>query len=207
MLTYFIVICCVLYFSYLAERNHNVCVEGNCILPSQRTKDTKIFLFIIIVLLTVIAGCRYHVGTDYGNYIYIYETKYVKFKWSEILNFDEPILPIIGKLSYLFFDSYYPMFFTASVITVGFMLYSTFKETTDFVFVTLLYVFAGGWTGSFNGIRQYIAVAIVFLGRKYIMQRKFWKFLLVCGIAFLAHKIGIVLYFGIFYLFGRIYHS
>lgn len=188
MITYFIVICCVLYFSYLAERNHNVCVEENCILPSQRTKDTKIFLFIIIAVLTVTAGCRYHVGTDYGNYIDIYETQYIKWKWENFFEFDEPILPLIGKLSYLWFDSYYPMFFTASVTTVGFMLYSTYKETTDFIFVTMLYVFAGGWTGSFNGIRQYIAIAIAFLGRKYILQRKFWKFLLVCLVAFLAHK-------------------
>lgn len=188
MLTYFIVICCVLYFSYIAERNHSVSVEANYILPSQRTKDTKIFLFIIIAVLTVTAGCRYRVGTDYVNYIEVYNSIYSNWKLSDFFKFEEPILPMIGKLSYMFFDSYFPMFFTASVMTVGFMLYSTLKETTDFVFVTMLYVFAGGWTGSFNGIRQYLAIAIVFLGRKYIMQRKFWKFLLVCGIAFLAHR-------------------
>lgn len=188
MVTYFIVITCVLYFSYLAEKNHNICVETNCIFPSQRTKDTKIFIFIIIAVLTVTAGCRYYVGTDYGSYVYIYESQYSKWQFGDFFKFEEPILPIIGKLSYLCFDSYFAMFFTASVITVGFMLYSTLKETTDFIFVTMLYIFAGGWIGSFNGIRQYLAVAIVFLGRKYILQREFWKFLLVCGIAFLAHR-------------------
>ena len=188
MLTYFIVLCILFCFSYLAMRNHNACVAAGDILSFQRTKDTKIYLFIIIATLGFTAGCRYYVGVDYSNYVYLYETQYSKLPWAEFLSAEEPVFPIIGKLSHSFFDSYYPMFFVASIITVGLMLYSTYKETTDFVFVTLLYIGAGGWTGSFNGIRQYIAVAIVFLGRKYIMERKFWKFLIICGIAFLAHR-------------------
>ena len=188
MLTYFIVICIALCFSYLAIQNHNACLDEGYILPFQRTRDTKIYLLIIISALTVTAGCRYHVGTDYGNYIYLYNTQYSQMTLIEVFSCEEPILPIIGKLSHICFDSYYPMFFVASVITVGLMLYSTYKETTDFIFVTLLYIFAGGWIGTFNGVRQYIAVAIVFLGRRYIMERKFLKFLLVCGVAFLAHR-------------------
>ena len=188
MLTYFIVICIALCFSYLAMRNHNACLDEGYILPFQRTRDTKIYLFIIIAVLIVTAGFRYHVGTDYGNYVHLYKTQYSQLSLGEILILEEPILPIIGKISYLFFDSYYPMFLIASVITVGLMLYSTYKETTDFIFVSLLYIFAGGWTGSFNGVRQYIAIAIVFIGRKYIMERNFLKFLLVCGVAFFAHR-------------------
>ena len=188
MLTYFIVICIALCFSYLAMRNHNACLDEGYILPFQRTRDTKIYLFIIIAVLIVTAGCRYHMGTDYVNYVHLYKTQYSQLSLGEILILEEPILPLIGKISYLFFDSYFPMFLIASVITVGLMLYSTYKETTDFIFVSLLYIFAGGWTGSFNGVRQYIAIAIVFIGRKYIMERNFLKFLLVCGVAFFAHR-------------------
>ena len=188
MITYFVVIAIVLFFSYMAQGNYNASLAEGMEAGIQKNRDIKIFLFIIIATLTIVAGCRYYVGTDYSNYIRIYNDDYSKRTFLELFNFDEPMFPLIGKISYLFFDSYFPMFFIASVITICLMLYSTFKETTDFVFVSLLFIFTGGWTGSFNGVRQYIAIAIVFLGRKYIMERKFWKFLLVCGIAFLAHK-------------------
>ena len=188
MVTYFVVIAIVLFFSYMAQGNYNASLTAGGDVSLSKNRDIKIFLFVIIATLTVTAGCRYFVGADYGAYKLMYENDYSQRALGELFNLDEPILPIIGKFSYLLFDSYFPMFFIASVITVGLMVYSTLNETRDFIFVTLLYIFAGGWIGSFNGIRQYIAVAIVFLGRKYIIERKFWKFLLICGIAFLAHR-------------------
>lgn len=188
MVTYFIVIAIVLFFSYMAQGNYNFSLATGEEVSIRKNKDIKIFLFIIVATLTITAGCRYYVGTDYANYIGLYNNDYSKMEWVDFLNFDEPIFPLMGKLSYVLFDSYFPMFFAASVITIGLMTYSTLRETRDFIFVSLLYIFTGGWVGSFNGVRQYIAVAIVFLGRKYIMERKFWRFLLVCGLAFLVHK-------------------
>ena len=188
MITYAIVLCLVFFFSYSAEKSckRNININGS--VAVNKTADTKIFLFVVIAVLVVTAGCRYYVGTDYGNYVISYEQEYSKLRWSDILKLDEPIFPMIGALSHKLFNSYFPMFFIASVISVGLMLYSTYKETTDYLFVSLLYLFAGGWVGTFNGVRQYLAVTIVFLGRRYISERKFWKFLLVCLVAFLAHK-------------------
>lgn len=186
MITYFVVITLVIIFSYLAEKSCVTINNGDTLL--RKTSDTKVFLFIIVAILIAVSGLRYHVGTDYKAYISLYENQYSRMEFGELLNFDEPILPIIGNISYHLFDSSYAMFFITSLFTIGLILYSTYKETEDFLFVTLLYIFTGGWLGTFNGIRQYIAVAITYAGRKYILERKFFKFLLVCFIAFLAHK-------------------
>ena len=188
MITYFVVIAIVLFFSYMAQGNYRASLAEGGEAGIQKNRDIKIFLSVVIATLTITAGCRYFVGTDYGNYKTMYEADYSKRTFLDLLNFDEPIFPIIGKISYLLFDGYFPMFFVASIITVGLYLHSTYKETTDFIFVTLLYIFAGIWDGGFNGIRQYIAITIVFMGRRFIAERRFWKFLLVCGLAFLAHK-------------------
>ena len=186
MVTYAIVIGLVLFFSYMADNSKRL-VSDNGTTSFVKTRDTKIFLFIVAATLIITAGCRYRVGTDYVNYVELYQ-EYSRMKWEDFSLFDEPMFPLLGNLSYKFFDSYHPMFFTASLITVGLMLYSTYKETTDFTFVSLLYIFAGGWSGSFNAVRQYLAVAIVFIGRHYIVQRKFFKFFLICCVAFLAHR-------------------
>ncbi len=202
MITYFVVIAIVLFFSYMAQGGYSSLVAMGKEKALQKNRDIKLFLFIIIATLTITAGCRFYVGTDYYNYIKLYNEDYSQRRWLDLLNIDEPLFPLIGKLSHDLFDSYFPMFLTASIITVGFTLYSSFKETTDFIFVTLLYIFAGGWTGSFNGVRQYIAIAIVFMGRKYILERKFWHFLLICFIAFLAHKSALFCVF-IYFLYSE----
>lgn len=188
MTTYYIVLFAVLAFSFLAERTCKTAIASDNTVLRTPTKDTKVFLFVVVMVLTVTAGCRYFVGTDYGNYIRMYR-RFIRASFSELMVItDEPILPVIGKACSILFDSYYPMFFIASVITIALVLKSTYRDTTDYVFVTLLYVFAGGWVGSFNAIRQYIAITIVYMGRKYIYQRKFIKFLAVCFVGFLAHK-------------------
>ncbi len=187
MLTYFIVLLFTVFFCLLANQSRTgITNNGNVF--HRKTFSTKVFLILTVVILSLTAGLRYHVGTDYSNYIMLYETQYSSMSWNDFLNFDEPIVPFLGKISYMYFDSYYPMFLITSIITVSLALYGTYKETDDFLFVTLIYVFAGCWHGSFNGIRQYLAVSIVYLGRKYILERKFLKFILVCAIAFLAHK-------------------
>lgn len=188
MTTYFIVLSIVVAFCFLAEKSCKTAIAADKTVLRTATKDTKVFLFVVVVALTVTAGCRYHVGTDYGNYIILYR-KYASATFGELIGITkEPILPVIGKLSARYFDSYYPMFFAASVITVALALKSTYQDTTDYVFVTLLYALSGSWVGSFNGVRQFMAITIVYMGRKYIYQRKFLKFLAVCFVGFLAHK-------------------
>lgn len=188
MTTYFIVLSIVVAFCFLAEKSCKTAIAADNTVLRTPTKDTKVFLFVVVVALTVTAGCRYHVGTDYGNYIDLYR-KYARATFGELTGITkEPILPVIGKLSSIFFDSYYPMFFAASVITVALALKTTYQDTTDYVFVTLLYALSGSWVSSFNGVRQFMAITIVYMGRKYIYQRRFIKFLAVCFIGFLAHK-------------------
>lgn len=187
MISYFIVFLIVGIFTWLAEKNHKNIVGPAGDVLHKKTPDTITFLFIAGAALTLMAGLRYHVGTDYGAYYNLYFS-YKNMSIADFQILDEPLTPIIGKLSSLIYDSPYTMFFIVSLITVGLALYSTYRETTDFLFVTLIYVFVGCWHGTFNGVRQYLAVTIIFLGRNFIIERKFWKYILVCFIAFLAHR-------------------
>ena len=40
----------------------------------------------------------------------------------------------------------------------------------------MLYIFIGAWHGSFNGMRQYLAAAILFSGHRFIKERKFKEY-------------------------------
>lgn len=194
MTTYFIVIFMVLICCYLAEKTLvKTPIAENGSASLQKSSNTKFFLFIAIFTLTFVSGFRYYVGADYGGYKIIYDdSKRVGFAFSDLLNItEENGFKLLCLFCEKIFDSYTTMFVLIAIITIVPFLYSTYKETNDFLFITLIYIFSGCWHGSFNGMRQYIAVTIVYLGRHYITQHKFAKYLLVCFIAFLFHRSAI----------------
>ena len=55
-----------------------------------------------------------------------------------------------------------------------------------------LFVLLGTWQGSFNGVRQYLAAAIIFAGHSLILNRRFKLFLLVVLMAALFHISALV---------------
>lgn len=192
MISYIIVLLLVSLFAWLAERSRTPRILENGDVEYQKTIYTACFFAVSALLLTCMAGFRYRVGTDYKSYYAFYDI-YKNFSFKEDFDIlEEPLIVLISKVASIIYDSPYTMFFLTSVVTVGFALYSIYGETEDFAFVILLYVFVGCWHSSFNGMRQCLAVAIVFLGRRYITDRKLLKYLLVCFVAFLAHRSAMV---------------
>jgi len=165
---------------------------------SKNKKKVPIFgVLIIILILSVVAGLRWGVGTDYSTY----RSNYSFYKENIIesfLNFEEPGIRIISYISSVIYDDFATMFLIASIITVGLSVWTIYKYSNYFSISILLYIFVGAWHGSFNGIRQYLACAILFAGHHYIIERKFSKYLIIIIIASLFHisaLIMILLYF------------
>ena len=71
MTTYFVVLFLVLIFSYLANKSCKTIKNDNIAVHIEKTRDTNIFLVIIVAILTLTAGLRYYVGADYGNYVFL----------------------------------------------------------------------------------------------------------------------------------------
>lgn len=200
MLVYFITIAIVILCCWLSqrERKKKDGIEQVVETKPKKNKDSwRILLFLSIAALVIVAGCRYHVGTDYGSYELLYR-QYAAKSLLGIFQMEEPVLPLIGWLCDRIFHSYKAMFFFASLLTIAPALISTYRESDDYVFITLLYLFVGCWHGSFNGIRQYLACAVVFCGRRFIFERKFLKYALMIVLASLCHRsaaVFILLYF------------
>lgn len=151
----------------------------------------------ITIILILIAGLRWRVGTDYWSYALNYN-EYVQNWWQSIVEFNEPGIRIIAAVSSIIYDDYATMFFISSLITIGLSVWTIYKYSDYFSVSIILYIFIGAWHGSFNGVRQYLACAILFAGHRYIVDRKFWKYLLIVLLASTFHISAltmIVLYF------------
>jgi transmembrane protein EpsG len=99
----------------------------------------------------------------------------------------------ISILSRHIYDDSATMFFLVSFITIGLCVWRIAKSSRMFLFSMLLFIFAGSWHGSFNGIRQHLAMAVIFAGSTFIIQKKFYKYALVVILASLFHSSALVM--------------
>ena len=196
MIIYYGTIFSVAFFALIADNYRN---EENLIQDNNRIYT--FFVTIVATILILVAGLRWRVGTDYGNYMNSYWLR--KSTWFEsLLEFEEPALGLIAKIGSFIYDDYASMFFLCSLITVGLYTKTISKYTNWFTVSILLYVFIGAWHGSFNGVRQYLAAAVLFAGHRFIFERKFWKYLFVVLIASLCHTTALIM-IPVYFIVGR----
>ncbi len=161
------------------------------------------FLALSTAILIFVGGLRYYVGTDYGAYYRGIEIYGGRLRES-IYTLDEPALPIIATVVSWFTSDGVYFVFSCAAITYSLILVTQFRNTYCFVFATLLFVFVGNWHGAFNGVRQFLAAAIVFAGHRLILNKKFWKYALVVFIAFCVHRSAIIMIISYFLYRNRI---
>lgn len=162
----------------------------------------KACLLAAIATLVIVSGFRYAVGTDFFNY---YRMEGYSKKLDESLKtLDEPVLPLLATIVSKFTDNGSYFLLVCAALTITLSLVPCYKYTNSILFVTYLYIFVGIWHGSFNGVRQFLAAAIVFAGHRLILQKKIWKYLLVVFIAFCVHKSAVVMVIPYFILNNRV---
>lgn len=175
---YLITILSVFTFSnlsyYFGTKNINVIVKN------------RFFILLTGTCLILVAGLRWNVGTDYWQYTVNYDN-YVEQVWSDFFSYNDPGIKLISWLSSYLYDDYATMFFISSLITIGLFVLTISKHSKMFVYSMLLYIFVGTWHGSFNGVKQFLACAILFAGHRYILNRNFLKYLSIVFIAGMFH--------------------
>ena len=151
-----------------------------------------IFVFICAAILVCVAGLRHNVGTDYGGYYWRYP------QWSEwmeqrVKSWDEPGLAILARLMHYISDDGAYFIFAQSTFIISLYVFTYSRNTDNFFFCIMLYIFCGCWSGSFNAVRQYMAGAVLFAGHRLMFDRKFIKFCIMVFIASAFHITAFVM--------------
>jgi len=162
----------------------------------------KVFLFLTAAMLIFVAGCRYCVGADYTSY-YHGLTIYAPRLEESLRDYDEPGLPIIATIVSWFTDDGAYFIFTCSLLTIGLFLITTYRNESSPLMTSLLFMFIV-WYGTFNGVRQYLAAAILFCGHRFIYEKKIWKWLLTVLIATGVHTSAIIMFVLYFLLRNKV---
>lgn len=166
-------------------------------------KILKKFMFglVIFQMLLILMLRSNNVGVDLKNYekffnnVSVYGFDYLKtnrFEWGyKILVY---VITLITKNYHVFIC----VVACISIIPIGIIVYkySTMPFLSMYIYITLnFYAF------TFSGLRQAIAISCVFVAFHYIIEKKFWKFVLFVLLATLFHKSAIVFFFAYIFKF------
>lgn len=150
------------------------------------------FALAVAAVLTSVAAFRWRVGVDYDTYVSLYRTRYTTAPLRELKFWDEPGIVVIAKVAERINGDYATMFALASLITVGLSVWTFYRTSPKFGYAILLYIISTTWQSSFNGVRQFLACSILFAGHQLILERKFFRYLLVVLFASLFHISAVV---------------
>lgn len=191
MLPYYVTFALVLVFSVFAQLSRNNDLEHGYV-GYEHSKRTGFLLFFCVVPLIYTAGFRYNIGTDFAAYYKLNQVFTANF-WTSLASLGEAGILVLRDLVSLFSTDGAAYIFTFSLLTVGLSCIVLFRNTDDYVFTLMLYIFCGCWHGSFNGVRQYLATTVLMLGFHFIREKKLIPYAITVFVAFLFHHSAIVM--------------
>ena len=195
MLTYLLTITCVGRLCLKADRFRNAIqlpIEDNGAVSKEDRKQGLWYFWLAAAILILVSGLRYGVGADYFSYARAFYGKSYDFS-DRLLHFNEPgsvLLTMIGRC--IAYD-FTVMTILTALITIGLIFIVIQKYSEDYCFSALLFILTGSFHGSFNAIRQYLALAILFAGYRFIVEQKLLCYLGIIVLAMCFHRTALIM--------------
>ena len=177
-------------------------LDKNITIETEKTKirDTNTLFFILGTLLLVyVTGQRF----DFGDTIAYWEI------FTKAMPIDECIssFSIGNEWLFQFYMSFIHTYISTdprvfieitSLITIFPLMYFLYNYSGDLKFAFYIFIMSGCWEHSMNGLRQYLATAIIVAGFQLLANRKWYLFLPLVFIVAQIHTsayIFLLLYF------------
>ena len=140
--------------------------------------------FLLMVIPSIcVAGFRYGISIDYHK---VYEPIFNTILYgNRVEGLEWGFLAISSILSHIVHEAWF-LFFAYSAITV-IVFFISFEESTSFFVSVVLFFGAGVFFDSFNGIRQYLVVAVFAYCYRFIKEGDFKKYIIIMGLCVLIH--------------------
>lgn len=158
---------------------------GNYILT---LKQKRLCLFCSFLPVYLVSALRYRVGGDYIGYERIFNSV---LQGKDV--YSEEGFSILNRIVAVYSDNIQWVYAICSAIILaaffyGFFRYSPNPTLSLFLFVSMGYLFS-----SFNIMRQFIAVTILFAALKLVRENRFFPYLLLVLLAVTFHKTAILM--------------
>lgn len=165
-----------LYLTVILLLSAKYTVAGQRVFPNNSGYIIACFIVVAVTSL------RFNVGWDYHSY---FNRIYPVLDERGVGEF-EPISQIVFYVSD-FFRSPILVFVLFSALIYS-LLFSSFLEYSKNPGLSLLVFFSLFYLDSMCVLRQWLAVAVVFYGFRFVRRKQALRYIAICGIAFFIHK-------------------
>lgn len=153
-------------------------------------------LYLIMIIPPIlVSGFRYGISVDYFK---VYQKGFLRILSTvgNTSDFEYGFYLIVRILGKIVAEPWF-IFFSISFITI-LLYFKSFNQSKDYFVSVLLFFGTGVYLDSFNGIRQYLVVAVFMYCFKYIKKREWKKYFLImflCGFIHTSAFFTLPLYF------------
>ncbi|WP_353479629.1 EpsG family protein [Priestia aryabhattai] len=149
------------------------------------SKLNNLLVLYLYLTLSIVAGIRYYVGTDFQLYQGIYNNSN-NIKYSS--EFVEIGYIYINRMFYNFNLSFqFFLIIVALFINFNFIR-GAYKYTNDVIGVLFFFVTTGIYFSTYNIMRQSIVVSILFICFSLFIKKRYTLFVAIMGLSFLIHR-------------------
>ena len=161
-------------------------------------KVSRLFYFLLLATLITTATIRWNTGSDFATYRDIYYLSGLQ-NWNDILAVEKEMLfSIFTWITYHIAKDKYQLYtcITACLIYIPIIL--TFrKRAMRLMPCILFYILFNSYASAFNGMRQWIAVAISFASFHFLQERqyKLYAFWMLIAFGFQEKNLSLKLFY------------
>ena len=202
MLPYFVLLAVVFTLAYYVQTQQRVSNQN--LIRKAHTQDGRWALIIMTAILVLFAGLRNWVGSDFGVYRWFYTDIYPNASLWETLFLEEEGLfwGIAVILNYFTADPTL-FFLICSALIVIPIIRIISRYSINFSLSVFLYLAMMDYFSSFNGMRQWVATAILFAGLPLLLDGKKWKYGFLILLAYFFHNSAVIMLPAMFTLYWK----
>ncbi|WP_274648613.1 EpsG family protein [Paenibacillus humicola] len=153
-------------------------------------RPNKLMAFAVAFVLIMVSGLRNNIG-DTVFYIHTYEIN--DFSWNYIAQQKDIGFNLFQKLLKSFTTDPQAFIFSVALITNLFIVLVLYKYSRLFELAVYVFITSGSFIVSMNGIRQYMAAAIIFAATKFLMEGHWKRYMLTVLIAAFFHQSALIM--------------
>ncbi|CAM4112316.1 EpsG family protein [Paenibacillus alkaliterrae] len=150
----------------------------------------KYLAFIAALTLAAVSGLRVNIG---DTFFYMHSYSIGDFSWESIADSNDIGFNILQMLLKQLSDEPQILILTTGVLTNLLIVMVLYKYTRLFELSVFLYITMGTFTVSMNGIRQFMAAAIIFAATKYVLEGKWKPYIAIVVFASLFHQSALIM--------------
>lgn len=158
------------------------------------SKKIQLIDIVMMLLLIIITGARFDVGTDYLAYLDKFNEINVNFINVTTIFEEETEIGIL-LLSYILKNittNEYVFFWGVSIIIYPLLIVYFRKKTKIVWFAFATFIFLGFFDVSMNILRQQIAMVFILFSYEFLIEKKHLKFILITALAAIFHTTSIL---------------